>query len=168
MACRWVPQKIFSCLWKNKKYFWLCISKEMSLSEVCAKSCFTHSYVKLPFWCHCMMIMSHRGISVVINVRLYDSQDELKTGERKKTCPEFYIINPYTSSDCELHAIDSCTTLTVARLLRTTIPIIHCTDDTHTADFTNHTLTPENYHTITHPSLHRSPSIVLRLALPKC
>ncbi len=30
-------------------------------------------------------------------------QDELKTGARKKTCPEFYIINPYTSSDCELH-----------------------------------------------------------------
>ncbi len=49
------------------------------------------------------MIMSHYGISVVINVRLYDSQDELKTGVRKKTCPEFYIINPYTSSDCELH-----------------------------------------------------------------
>ncbi len=50
-----------------------------------------------------MMIMSHYVISVVINVRLYDSQDELKTGARKKTCPEFYIINPYTSSDCELH-----------------------------------------------------------------
>ncbi len=43
-----------------------------------------------------MMIMSHYGISVVINVRLYDSQDELKTGARKKTCPD-------TSSDCELH-----------------------------------------------------------------
>ncbi len=42
------------------------------------------------------MIMSHYGISVVINVRLYDSQDELKTGARKKTCPD-------TSSDCELH-----------------------------------------------------------------
>ncbi len=40
--------------------------------------------------------MSHYGISVVINVRLYDSQDELKTGARKKTCPD-------TSSDCELH-----------------------------------------------------------------
>ncbi len=50
-----------------------------------------------------MMIMSHYGISVVVNVRLYDSQDELKTGARKKTCPEFYIINPYTSSDYELH-----------------------------------------------------------------
>ncbi len=49
------------------------------------------------------MIMSHYGISVVINVRLYDSQDELKTGAHKKTFPEFYIINPYTSSDCELH-----------------------------------------------------------------
>ncbi len=42
------------------------------------------------------MIMSHYGISVVINVRLYDSQDELKTGARKKTCPD-------TSSDYELH-----------------------------------------------------------------
>ncbi len=40
--------------------------------------------------------MSHCGISDVINVRLYDSQDELKTGARKKTCPD-------TSSDCELH-----------------------------------------------------------------
>ncbi len=44
-----------------------------------------------------MMIMSHCGISVVINVRLYDSKDELKTGARKKTCPVD------TSSDCELH-----------------------------------------------------------------
>ncbi len=34
-----------------------------------------------------MMIVSHYGISVVINVRLYDSQDELKMGARKKTCP---------------------------------------------------------------------------------
>ncbi len=50
-----------------------------------------------------MMIMSHCGISVVINVRLYDSQDELKMCVCKKTCPEFYIINPYMSSDCELH-----------------------------------------------------------------
>ncbi len=33
-----------------------------------------------------MRIMSHYGISVVINVRLYDSQDELKTGARKKIC----------------------------------------------------------------------------------
>ncbi len=49
------------------------------------------------------MIMSHYGISVVINVWLYDSQDELKTGACKKTFPEFYIINPYTSSDYELH-----------------------------------------------------------------
>ncbi len=48
------------------------------------------------------MIMSHCGISVVINVRLYDRQDKLKTGVRKKTCPEFYIINPYTPGDCEL------------------------------------------------------------------
>ncbi len=46
--------------------------------------------------CTNMMIMSHYGISVVINVRLYDSQDELKTGARKKTCPD-------TSSACELH-----------------------------------------------------------------
>ncbi len=29
-------------------------------------------------------------------------QDELKTCACKKTCPEFYIINPYTFSDCEL------------------------------------------------------------------
>ncbi len=35
------------------------------------------------------MIMSHYGISDVINVRLYDSQDELKTGACKKTCPDF-------------------------------------------------------------------------------
>ncbi len=49
-----------------------------------------------------MMIMSHYGIAVIINVRLYDCQDELKTGARKKTCPEFYMINPYTFSDWEL------------------------------------------------------------------
>ncbi len=49
-----------------------------------------------------MMIMSHCGIAVIIIVRLYDSQDELKTDERKKTCPEFYMINPYTFSDWEL------------------------------------------------------------------
>ncbi len=49
--------------------------------------------------CTNMMIMSHCGISVVINVRLYDSQDALR---KKKTCPEFYIINPYTFSDWEL------------------------------------------------------------------
>ncbi len=42
-----------------------------------------------------IMIMSYYGISVVINVILYDSQDELKMGARKKTCPEFYIIDPY-------------------------------------------------------------------------
>ncbi len=34
------------------------------------------------------MIMSHYGISVVINGRLYDSQGVLKTGARKKTCPD--------------------------------------------------------------------------------
>ncbi len=39
--------------------------------------------------CTNIMIISHYGISVVINVRLYDSQDALKTGVRKKTCPEF-------------------------------------------------------------------------------
>ncbi len=49
-----------------------------------------------------MMIMSYCGISVIMNVRLYDSQDELKMGVRKKTCPEFYMINPYTFSDWEL------------------------------------------------------------------
>ncbi len=48
------------------------------------------------------MIMSHCGISVVINVRLYDSQDELKSGMCKKTCLEFYIIKPYTFRDWEL------------------------------------------------------------------
>jgi len=47
-------------------------------------------------------MMSHCGISIVINVRLYDSQDTLKTGACKKTCPEFYIINPHTPSDWEL------------------------------------------------------------------
>ncbi len=55
------------------------------------------------------MIMSHSGISVVINVRLYDSQDELKTGARKKTCPEFYIINPYTrpvTTNCIAHGTE--------------------------------------------------------------
>ncbi len=52
--------------------------------------------------CTNMMIMSHYGIAVIINVRLYDSQEELKTGARKKTCPEFYMINPYTFSDWEL------------------------------------------------------------------
>ncbi len=52
-----------------------------------------------------MMIMSHYGIPVVINVRLFDSQDALKTCARKETCSEFYIINPYTFSDWEL----SCT-----------------------------------------------------------
>ncbi len=34
-----------------------------------------------------MMIMSHCGISVVIKVRLYDSEDVLKTGAFEKTCP---------------------------------------------------------------------------------
>ncbi len=38
-----------------------------------------------------MMIMSHYGISAVINVRLYNSQNTLKMGARKKTCPELYI-----------------------------------------------------------------------------
>ncbi len=51
------------------------------------------------------MIMSHCGISVVINVRLYDRQDVLKMGACKKTCPEFYIINPYTFSDWELRCM---------------------------------------------------------------
>ncbi len=49
------------------------------------------------------MIMSHCGISIVINVRLYDSQEALKMGVHKKTCPKFYIINPYTSNYWELH-----------------------------------------------------------------
>ncbi len=55
--------------------------------------------------CTNIMIMSHYGISVVINVRLYDSQYTLKMGARKKTCPEFYIINPYTFSDWELRCM---------------------------------------------------------------
>ncbi len=50
-----------------------------------------------------MTVMSHCGISVVTNVRLYDRQDELKTCTRKKICPEFYINNAYRFSDCELH-----------------------------------------------------------------
>ncbi len=50
-----------------------------------------------------MMIMSPCEISVVINVRLYDRQDEFKTGVRKETCPEIYNINPYTPSDWEMH-----------------------------------------------------------------
>ncbi len=49
-----------------------------------------------------MMIMSHCGISVVINVRLCDSQDALKMGARRKTCLVFYIITPYMFSDWEL------------------------------------------------------------------
>ncbi|KAL0152376.1 hypothetical protein M9458_052099, partial [Cirrhinus mrigala] len=40
---------------------------------------------------------------IVINVRLYNSQDTLKMGAHEKTCPEFYIINPYAFSDCDLH-----------------------------------------------------------------
>ncbi len=52
--------------------------------------------------CTNMMIMSHYGISVIINLRLYDSQDEIKMGARKKTCLEFYMINPYMFSDWEL------------------------------------------------------------------
>ncbi len=42
--------------------------------------------------CMNMMIMSHCGISFVINVRLYNRQGKLKTGAHKKTCLEFYII----------------------------------------------------------------------------
>ncbi len=38
-----------------------------------------------------------------------------------------------------VHHIDSCTTLTVAGHPRTTVPIIHCTDDAHTTDCTDHT-----------------------------
>ncbi len=55
--------------------------------------------------CTNIMIISHYGISVVINIRLYDCQDALKTGVRKKTCPEFEIINPYTFSDWELRCM---------------------------------------------------------------
>ncbi len=48
-----------------------------------------------------MMIMSHCGISVIMSDCTTD-KEELKTGARKETCPEFYMINPYTFSDCEL------------------------------------------------------------------
>ncbi len=37
------------------------------------------------------------------------------------------------------HHIDSCITLTVAGHPWTTVPIIHCTDDAHTTDCTDHT-----------------------------
>ncbi len=75
---------------------------ELALSRV-----YTVRFCKSPLGlylsdCMNMMIMTHCGISVVINVILYDSQDELKTGARKKTCPEFYMINPYMFSDWEL------------------------------------------------------------------
>ncbi len=49
--------------------------------------------------------MSHCGISDVITVRLYDSQDLLKTDISKKTHTEFYIS--YICEmirDCEPHA----------------------------------------------------------------
>ncbi len=49
--------------------------------------------------CTNMMIMSHCGVSVVICTTVRQL-DELKTGVRKKT---FYMINPYTFSDWELH-----------------------------------------------------------------
>ncbi len=41
--------------------------------------------------CTNMMIMSHCGISVVINVRLYDSQDELKRVHARKLVRSFKL-----------------------------------------------------------------------------
>ncbi len=41
--------------------------------------------------CTNMMIMSHYGISVVINVRLYDSQDELKRVHARKLVRSFTL-----------------------------------------------------------------------------
>ncbi len=41
--------------------------------------------------CTNMMIMSHCGISVVINVRLYDSQDELKRVHARKLVRSFTL-----------------------------------------------------------------------------
>ncbi len=40
--------------------------------------------------------MSHYGISVVIDVRLYDSQDELKTGARKKKFVRSFTLSTHT------------------------------------------------------------------------
>ncbi len=48
-----------------------------------------------------MIIMSHCGISVVTNVRLYDRQ--VKNGCAQGNLSGVYIINSYTFSDCELH-----------------------------------------------------------------
>ncbi len=42
--------------------------------------------------CTNMMIMSHCGISVVINVRLYDSQDELKRVHARKLVRSFTLL----------------------------------------------------------------------------
>lgn len=47
--------------------------------------------------------MSNCGISVVINVRLYGSQDALKMDAHKKTHPEFYLVNPWHVQWRELH-----------------------------------------------------------------
>ncbi len=84
---------------------------------------------------------------------------------------------PFTHHQRSLaHLIDSCTTLTVARHPRTTITIIHCTDDTHTADCTNHTPylnhgLPQSEHRVLY-SVYHSPSdsysTVPCLALPSC
>ncbi len=52
---------------------------------------------KSPLWlylsdCTNMMILSHYGISVVLHVRLYDSQDELKTVCASKLVQSFNCI----------------------------------------------------------------------------
>ncbi len=49
------------------------------------------------------IIMSHYGISVGINVRLYIVKTSWKR-VRARTCLQFYIIYPYKHSDCELHS----------------------------------------------------------------
>ncbi len=60
-------------------------SVRCSLSKECLSRAHTVRFFESPLGlylsdCTNMMIMSHYGISVVINVRLYDSKDELKNG----------------------------------------------------------------------------------------
>ncbi len=56
-----------------------------------------------------MMIMSHYGISVVIDVRLSDSQDELKTGARKKKLVQSFTLSTHTrpvTANCIAHGTE--------------------------------------------------------------
>ncbi len=48
-----------------------------------------------------MVQKRHRVLWAKAHLRV---KDELKTGALKETCPEFYIINPYTFSDWELRS----------------------------------------------------------------